>query len=39
VVRATWPFTLIMALTVLLITYAPVLTVGVLELFGQSAPP
>jgi tripartite ATP-independent transporter DctM subunit len=39
VIRATVPFTLIMAATVLLVTYAPVLTVGVLELFGLASPP
>lgn len=39
VVRATIPFTLIMAFTVLVVTYAPVLTVGVLELFGLSTAP
>jgi C4-dicarboxylate transporter, DctM subunit len=34
VVRATVPFVLVMAVAVLLITYAPVLTVGVLQALG-----
>ena len=34
VVRATAPFVLVMAVAVLLITYAPVLTVGVLQALG-----
>jgi TRAP-type C4-dicarboxylate transport system permease large subunit len=38
VVRATTPFTLLMALAVLMITYLPVLTVGVLSLFGRPGP-
>jgi tripartite ATP-independent transporter DctM subunit len=39
VVRATTPFTLIMALAVLIITYVPALTVGVLALAGRLEAP
>ena len=36
VVRARLPFLLILAVAVLLITYLPAISVGVLELFGRS---
>jgi tripartite ATP-independent transporter DctM subunit len=36
VVRAVLPFLLILAVSVLLITYLPAMSVGVLELFGRS---
>jgi tripartite ATP-independent transporter DctM subunit len=39
VVKATLPFTLIMFATVLLVTYVPALTVGVLEIFGRAQAP
>ena len=39
VIRATLPFTLILAGSVLAVTYLPVLTVGVLELFGRAGTP
>ncbi len=39
VVRATTPFTLLMGLAVLVITYVPILTVGVLKAFGRLGPP